>query len=143
MNPFVLLIKPLIAAGVFVTKMLVAVGFVATEAHDPAATQATQAENVRVAVVPSDSGIESMMLEMPNGELFELTDTQAEVDSSPAHAPGRPTPRQRRVARTDLVAMLESTLGRTMRCDVSLPDDAQRGSAHCTVEQGESYDVVF
>ena len=145
MNPFMLLVKPMIAAGLFVTKMLVAVGYVVTQGHDPAAQQAAAVDQVRLQVVPSDAGLESMELEMPNGELFQLTSAaQVAPDSrqSPNSTPARPN-RSRDAAGPQVSAMLESTLGRTMRCDVSLPHDSERGSARCIVREGETYDLTF
>ena len=146
MNPLTLLIKPMIAAGLFVTKMLVAVGYMATDGHDPGLQQKAAAEQVRVAVVPSESGLQSMEMEMANGELFELASAAVPSDSDESSSDRSTRPFRKRAqtgSQPDVVAMLESTLGRTMRCDVSLPHSTEHGSAHCTVDAGESYDVTF
>jgi hypothetical protein len=144
-NPLTLLIKPMIAAGLFITKLFVAVGYVATEGHDPAAQQKAAVEQVRVTVVPSESGLESMELEMPNGELFQLSSASSSTPGEERSTSPSARPYLKRThtdARPDVVATLESTLGRTMQCEVSLPRETERGSARCKV-QSESYDVVF
>ena len=146
MNPFILLAKPLIAAGLFVTKMFVAVGYLVTQGHGPATKPEPIVEQVRVSVVPSPSGLESMELEMPNGELFQLSSAEA-VPSAEGRSSGTATRpyfrREHPDEHLNVIATLESTLGRTMRCDVSVPQDSERGSAHCTVPTDETYDLVF
>jgi hypothetical protein len=156
MNPFVLLIKPMMAVGFLVTKMAVAAGMVATEGGAPPASHPSY-EQVRVAVMPDEHGIGHMEVEMPNGELFELADVDGDgsigedfveaSDSAPGPFKAR---RSRAGGRTsavshggEVVAMLESTLGRSMRCDVSLASEHDNGSARCTVNTGEVYQVTF
>ena len=156
-DPITLLIKPLIAAGLFLTKLFVAAGYVATQGTDPASLQQGPSEAVRVAVV-ADTKLRSMEMELPNGELFELADAEPGPTSVPALAAAvqatdpAPAP-ARRLGRpithtqepdSRVVAVLESTMGRTMQCDVTLSSSAgSQGSAHCSVAPGERYDVTF
>jgi hypothetical protein len=156
MNPFVLLIKPMMAVGFLVTKMAVAVGYVATEGGPPPSHPTYDQAQVRVAVLPDDQGIGHMEVEMPNGELFELADLDGDgtigtdIAAAPASSAGPLRARRSRTARAghdghggQVVAMLESTLGRSMRCDVSLASASDNGSARCTVNTGEVYQVTF
>jgi hypothetical protein len=141
MDPFTLLIKPMVAAGLFVTKLLVAAGYVATNGADPASLPKATAETVRVAVVAEPS-LQSMELELPNGELFELARTEAPTAPSSQRRLGRTTVPVTE-ASNRVTALLESTHGRTMHCDVTLGSPESAGSARCAVSVDERYDVTF
>jgi hypothetical protein len=138
----------MIAVGVLVTKMAVAVGYVATEGGAPEPTPHDFASEVRFTVTPAENGVGTMEIELPNGELFELTGIEESTgsgSSAPAGGmrPGRRSTQRTTTARPDLIASLASTLGRSMRCDVEFGEDEIGGSADCAVVEGESYRFVF
>jgi hypothetical protein len=145
-NPFILLVKPMIALGTLMTKMVVAVGFVATEGGEPPKPDpklVAESAIVRVAVSPDDNMLSSMEVELPNGEFYQLSSVAREEERAPsrsikpAHRNGRTNGSS--TGRPVLVAMLESETGRSMRCNVSVTSEPGGGSGVCTTDRGESY----
>jgi hypothetical protein len=151
-NPFILLVKPLMAVGTLLTKAVVSVAFLATEnGVDPGNTPAvnTEAAIVRVAVSEADRSLSLMEVQLPNGEFYQLAGIG--VAEEVAGVTAVPKPGARMIARSHAgrsdttLAMLESETGRSMKCEVSLPreDEDSDGSGVCTTDTGEKYEFAF
>jgi hypothetical protein len=144
----------MIAAGTYVTKLLVSVAFIATEGGGDPAVQAphadTEAAIVRVGVSPERT-LNLMEVEMPNGEFYALagvgTQEAAPAAGSTGSARrigGRMTGRSAYTARpSTTLAMLESETGRSMECHVEVPPEDGSGSATCTSDKGEKLEFAF
>jgi hypothetical protein len=152
-NPFILLLKPMIAVGTYVTKLIVAGGMVVAnnmQGDQPPSAQAINAEAaiVRLVVSPEDGSLSQMEVQLPNGEFYQLANVGFEEVSEPERpAPsrmvGRASSRSAHPAPSssgNTVAMLESETGHTMRCNVSLPSDSNDGSGVCMKDTGEKYE---
>jgi hypothetical protein len=144
--PFILLLKPMIAVGLFLTKMLVAVGFVATEGvQPPEQTSSLESPVVHVELGPEDDVLRHMEVELPNGEFYALVDYEAHT-VAPRFTSGRPL-HGRSAARgsggAPIVARLESESGHEMLCELSLASDSASGAGSCRTDGGDEYDVVF
>jgi hypothetical protein len=150
-NPFILLLKPMMAVGTFITKLVVAAGMVAADGREPAEVTKvdTEVAIVRVAVSPEDHSLSEMEVELPNGEFYALagTGTDDVEAASPAFTARRPgsrmSGRTHTVRSSNTVAMLESETGHSMRCNMSMPSDDESGSAVCTTDRGKTYEITF
>jgi len=149
MNPFILLLKPMIAVGTYVTKLIVAGGMVVAQGvgNQPYQTGPdTESAIVRLVVSPADGTLSEMEVQLPNGEFYQLSGVNFEEASVPElPAPHRMAGRSAsRAARPQssatTVAMLESETGHTMRCNVSLPSDSNDGNGTCMKDTGEKYE---
>jgi hypothetical protein len=152
-NPFILLLKPMIAVGTYITKLIVAGGMVVAQGvgdEPPQTGPNTEAAIVRLVVSPEDGTLSEMDVQLPNGEFFQLSGVSFEEASASAPtAPSRmgraPTRSARPQASSsqssgEAVAMLASETGHTMRCNISLPSSSKDGSGVCLKDTGERYE---
>jgi hypothetical protein len=152
-NPFILLLKPMMAVGTLVAKGVVSVAFLATEdGVDPgnAPHVSTEAAIVRVAVQETDYSLSLMEVQLPNGEFFQLAGVAPAAESEASGS--RPKMGGRILGRSHTgngrgggatLAMLQSETGRSMQCEVSLPRAEHDGSGVCTTDTGEKYEFAF
>ena len=150
MNPFILLLKPMIAVGTYITKLIVAGGMVVANGmqggDQPPQPAVAESAIVRVTVSPEDGTLSQMEVQLPNGEFYQLSGLRGEETTAadlpgPHRMAGRAASRQTHVTSSaKTIAMLESETGHTMRCNVSLPSDSNEGSGVCTKDTGETYE---
>ena len=154
MTPFILLVKPMIAVGTYVTKLIVAGGMVVAQGvsgEPPQPGVDTEAAIVRLVISPEDGTLSEMEVQMANGEFYQLSGVNFEEASAleppaPPRMAGRPQSRsQRSSSRSlggggDTVAMLASETGQTMRCNISLPSTSKDGSGVCFKDSGEKFE---
>jgi hypothetical protein len=151
-NPFILLLKPMMAVGTLVTKGVVSLAFLATEDNvDPGKMPQvnTEAAIVRVAVSEEDHSLSQMDVQLPNGEFYQLSGIGVEEAAPPSVvAPRRPGGRmvgRSQSARSEsaTLALLQSETGRSMQCQLDMPGEQGDGSGVCTTETGEKYEFAF
>jgi len=149
MNPFIILLRPMIAVGTYITKLIVAGGMVVAQSVGGPPQQTapnTEAAIVRLIVSPDDGTLSQMEVQLPNGEFYQLSGVNFEDASvselpAPHRMAGRSASRaERSQGSGTTVAMLESETGHTMRCNVSLPSDSNDGSGVCMKDTGEKYE---
>jgi len=151
MNPFILLLRPMMAVGTYITKLIVAGGMVVAQSMGAPPHQTgpdTEAAIVRLVVSPEDGTLSQMEVQLPNGEFYQLSGVNFE-DASVSELPAPHRMAGRSASRTAgpqssgagaTVAMLASETGHTMRCNVSLPSDSNDGSGVCMKDTGEKYE---
>ena len=151
-NPFILLLKPMMAVGTLVTKGVVSLAFLATEESvDPGKMPRvnTEAAIVRVAVSEEDRSLSQMDVQLPNGDFYQLAGIGSEEDSSPSTGAPRRTGR-RIVGRSPstrqdntTLALLQSETGHSMHCKIEMPGEEGDGSGVCTTDKGQKYEFAF
>ncbi len=144
MGPFGLLLKPMIAAGVLATKMVVATGYWATDPPTPQAEPRVSAPEAWVAVDLEEGRLVDMEVELVSGEVFYLAeahDERASRASGPAIRPR--TARKTDDAGASVVALLESSDGDVLRCRLYPQDEPGERRARCKPDAGSSFVLYF